>query len=64
MEDTGIMQLTLTDCFELGSALRSGDADKFCEIYDSILVMDFPELHRGEKMFKVSVQLLKVANTV
>lgn len=30
------MQLALADCFELGKALRLGDADVFCEVYDSI----------------------------
>lgn len=31
------LQLSLSCCFELGRAIRSGDADTFCEIYDSLL---------------------------
>ena len=27
----------LSECFELGRALRSGDADLFCELYDAIV---------------------------
>lgn len=38
MEDTP--QLVLSDCFELGKALRSGDADTFCKVYDSLLAGD------------------------
>ncbi len=35
MEET--QQLGLSECFRLGKALRSGDADLFCEIYDSLV---------------------------
>lgn len=34
------LQLALLECFKLGKALRTGDADAFCEVYDSLLHED------------------------
>lgn len=38
MEDT--LQLALLECYKLGKALRSGDADTFCKVYDSLLLAE------------------------
>lgn len=36
-EEAETQQLELYDCFKLGRALRSGDADQFCSVYDSLI---------------------------
>ena len=30
------LQLALHECYKLGKALRNGDADTFCAVYDSL----------------------------
>ena len=52
------LQLALLSCFELGKALRSGDADTFCELYDSLFLMEDPQ-DGANLQFKVSCQGVK-----